>query len=93
MYEILVFRIGDPPVVEPIDSFEDIKSIVGGYLEHIKAIDVPPGVMCLADEDGILRQLDTNRTFRTIYGPYLPLVWASCFRRVGRYEQDAIDDC
>lgn len=59
----LVFRVGQPPVVEDVDGFRGIQLAVGGYIERVVLVatrDMRKGVALWCDEDGISKGLTPN---------------------------------
>ena len=60
MSRAVVVRVGQLPEIVEIDSFDEARTIIGGYVERVRmgTFDV------LCDEDGMRKKLPVNRTIR-----------------------------
>jgi hypothetical protein len=60
-HRILVYRVGEPGVVETIeDRLAAYQAIVGGYIE---TLGIGPGLSIFCNEEGWLNGMPPNRSF------------------------------
>lgn len=56
------------PEIKEIDSNDDIRDLIGGWLELVRPRYLPPQFLMLVDEEGLLKELPYNALGSVLYG-------------------------
>lgn len=69
---VIYIAAGCNPVLKEIGSTDEIRSLIGGWLELVRPRFLPPQFIMLVDDEGLLKELPVNLIGSALYGMEAP---------------------
>ena len=66
--KVIFCDVDSNPIVKEIASTDDLRGLIGGWLELVRPRMLPPDFLMLVDEEGLLKELPVNLIGSALYG-------------------------